>query len=270
MQCEESRIEVQAGSVGVPGESDVGRTGHEGNPGSNNEDAMQQQEQRKLDSLRRVQDFLDAHADAVGALRNSEGRVQLDEAVASLTAHNADQAATDLALAGAKEKQQALASELQSKHMVSIAQFARAKLRGVPDFAALAKSGFGLRLKALIHAARAMATAAAPQRDAFVSAGFPPDAIAELGAVASALEATMTDRANAKVRRVGATKGIEEAVKRGREAVAMLNAVIGRQFAGDATFLAGWRAARRVTAKPGLAKFAAAVLPTAAPVPATA
>jgi len=67
---------------------------------------MQQQEQRKLDSLRRVQDFLDAHADAVGALRSSEGRALLDEAVATLSAHNAEQAATDRSLAGAKERQQ--------------------------------------------------------------------------------------------------------------------------------------------------------------------
>src|SRR5213079_1570473 len=103
-----------------------------------------------------------------------------------------------------------LANELQSTHMVPIAQFARAKLKGVPDFAALAKSGFGLRLTALIRAARAMATAAAPQAGAFVSAGFPADTISELGSTAQALEETMTAWANSSVRRVTATKGIDE------------------------------------------------------------
>lgn len=231
---------------------------------------MDHLQQRMLDSLHRVQDFLDAHADAVGALRTSEGRKQLDEAVASLSAHNADQAATDRSLAGAKERQQVLASDLQSKHMVPIAQFARAKLKGVPDFAALARSGVRLRLRALVRAARAMATAAAPQLDAFVRAGFPSDTISELGAAASALESTMTERANSNVRRVTATKGIAEELRMGREAVAMLDAVIKRQFAKDGTFLAGWRAARRIVARPGFAKAAAAVLSATPPEPATA
>ncbi len=42
----------------------------------------------------------------VGALRSSEGRALLDDAVATLSAHNAEQAATDRSLAGAKERQQ--------------------------------------------------------------------------------------------------------------------------------------------------------------------
>jgi hypothetical protein len=69
-------------------------------------------------------------------------------------------------------------------------------------------------------------------------AGFPADTGAQLGAAASALEGVITERANAKVRRVGSTKGIHEELLKGREAVAMLNAVVSRQFVGDKTFLA--------------------------------
>lgn len=64
----------------------------------------------------------------------------------------------------------------------------------------------------------------------------------------------MARRAATKVRRVRATKGIVEALLQGREAVAVLQAVVKSQLGGDPTFLAGWRAARRVVAKPGTAR----------------
>jgi hypothetical protein len=50
---------------------------------------------------------------------------------------------------------------------------------------------------------------------------------------------------------------------KGREAVAMLNAVVSRQLVNDKTTLEAWRVAHRVTAKQG------AVRGTAAAVPAT-
>jgi hypothetical protein len=66
--------------------------------------------------------------------------------------------------------------------------------------------------------------------------------------------AALVDRANTKVSRVGATKGIEQEIQPGGEAVTMLHAVISRQFAGDPTFLAAWNAARRVTGKPDVVR----------------
>ena len=233
---------------------------------------MNQKQQRKIDSLLRVRDFLDANADRVGALKDSEGRKQLDDAVNTLTIHGGDQAATDLVMAGQISRERAFAIELRASHMQPIASFARAKLHGVPDFAALVKSGVDLQPKQLVRAARAMATAAASQADALTRAGFPADTVAQLGAAASALESVITERANAKVRRVGSTKGIHEELARGREAVAMLNAVVSKQFVGDQTFLAAWRAARRVMAKPGIVRVPTAVsvsAPTAVAAPST-
>ena len=65
------------------------------------------------------------------------------------------------------------------------------------------------------------------------------------------MNVVVVERANTKVGRVFATRGIEEQLRSGREAVSMLHAVLGRQFAGDHSFLAAWRAARRVVSKPG-------------------
>jgi hypothetical protein len=228
---------------------------------------MQQVQQRSLDALRRVQDFLDTHADQVGALKDSAGRKQLDDAVTLVASHTDDQSAASLAMTGQISQQRALETGLRAQHMQPIATFARAKLRGVPDFAALTKSGAGLLPKQLVHAARAMATAAAPHADVLTAAGFPADTIAQLGAAATALETAMTDRANTNVRRVGATRGLREELLRGREAVSMLNAVVSKQFAGDKTFLAAWRAAHRITAKPGSGRgLSSASVPAAAAV----
>jgi hypothetical protein len=215
---------------------------------------MQQDQQRQLDALRRVQDFLDTHADRVGALKESEGRQQLDDTVEQLATHGDDQGTSDLEMAGQIKREKSLISDLRAQHMQPIATFARAKLRGVPDFAALTKSGSKMRPKQLVQSARAMATAAAPHADALTRGGFPSDTIAQLGAAAKSLEDAITERANTKVRRIGATKGIHVELAKGREAVTMLNAVVSKQFARDKTFLAAWRAAYRVLAKAGVVR----------------
>jgi hypothetical protein len=231
---------------------------------------MRQQQQSQLDSFRRVQSFLDLHADTVGSLKDSAARAQLDGAVAQLTAHGNDQSTSDLVMKGQVNREKSLVTDLKTQHMQPIATFARAKLRGVPDFAAFTKPLSRLRGTALVRAARAMATAAAPYSTTLTTGGFPADTIAQLTAAADVLDGAITDRANTKVGRVGATKGISQQVLLGREAISMLNAVIGRQFASDKTFLAGWRAAHRVVAKPGAVAGSGAVAGPATVATATA
>lgn len=215
---------------------------------------MRTTNQYALNAFRRVQAFLDENAGQVGALADSEGRELLNASVAQLEAHAMDQSGSVLGIDGHSNVQRSLERDLRKEHMQPIADFARAKLRGVPDFAALTRSSVRLKGHTLVRAARAMATAAAPHADAFTRNAFPADTIAQLGAAADTMEATIDGRANLKVRRAGATKGISEQTKQAHEAVKMLSAVIDRQFAKDSTFLAAWRSAKRVVAKPGVAR----------------
>ncbi len=127
-----------------------------------------------------------------------------------------------------------------------------------------------LRPKQLVHAARAMATAASPHADTLVQGGFPTDTLQQLGAAAAAVEAVVAERGNTKVRRAGATQAMTQELARAREAVNMLNAVISKQFAGDPAFLAGWRVARRVVLKGSVQVPAAVSGAGAPPVAATA
>jgi hypothetical protein len=210
--------------------------------------------QYELNAFRRVQDFLDHNGVKIGALVDSEGRKLLDASVAQIEAHGVDQASWQLEINGHVSLQKSLEAEIRKQHMQPIADYSRARLRGVPDGAALTRSTMNLRGHALVRAARAMAAAAAPHADAFTRNGFPADTIAQLNAAADKLEATIDGRANLRVRRAGATKGIAEQAKQAHEAVKMLNAVVGRYFAKDKTFLAAWRSAKRIAAKPGISR----------------
>jgi hypothetical protein len=151
---------------------------------------------------------------------------------------------------GLFSRQQALVSELRYRHMQPIATFARARLQGAPDFAALTRSTLKLQPKPMVHAAQAMATAAAPHADVLAKGGF-PDCIAKLNAAVEALTAAMEDRANTRISKVRATKELHDQVQRGRKAVTMLHAVVNNVFGHDATFMTGWNAARRVGLKVG-------------------
>jgi len=212
---------------------------------------MRQEQQRKVDSLRRVQDYLNVHAAELGSAVSAGVKQQLDDAVAQIDAFDNTQGSTKLELNGLVNRRRALQKELRQQHMVPIAEFARARLQGVPDFSALTSSGLNLTPSRLVAAARAMATAATPHLDALVNSGFPPDTITQLVAAADAVSSAMAERASTHVRRVGATKGIGEQLRRGREAVSVLKAVVGKQAAGDLAMLASWRVAHRVTAKSG-------------------
>jgi hypothetical protein len=215
---------------------------------------MERKKQYVLSAFHRVQDFIGVHGVQLGALTGSEGRKLLDAAVAQLEVHAGDQSSMDREIDGQSNLQKSLEVDLRQTHMQPIASFARAKLRGVPDIAALTRRSSDLKGPALVNAARAMATTAAPFADAFVQGAFPADIIAQLGAAAETLSGVMKHRANLKVGRAESTKGITEQIAQGRAAVKMLSAVIDRQFAKDKTFLAGWRAAKRVVSKPGVAR----------------
>lgn len=215
---------------------------------------MRTNNQYALNAFRRVQAFLDEHADTVGALRDSEARKVLDAAVAQLEAHGMNQSTSVLEIDGHLNLQRSLEIDLRKGHMQPIANFARAKLRGVPDYAALTRGVTELKGHSLVRAARAMATAAAPHAESLTRNAFPADALVQLGKAAEQVEAAIDGRANLNVRKAGATKGISEETKQASDAVKMLSAVIDRQFAKDRTFLAAWRAAKRVVAKPGVAR----------------
>ena len=230
---------------------------------------MKKHQQYRIDALHRSRDFLDSNVAAVTGLADSEGKKQLDASIVALAGFTTTQEWANRYMAGRKGRERALAVSLVEQHMRPIATFARARLRGVPDFAALARRTMNGTGAALVREARGMATAAAPHVAVLVAGGFPADVVTQLGAAAAALEAALADRANAKVERITSTKGISEEIKAGRESLAMLHAVVSRQLTSNPTLLAGWNGARRVTSKPGVARGGIVSTPAVSIAPAT-
>jgi hypothetical protein len=212
---------------------------------------MNQLQQRRLDALLRVQAFLDANATTVGAIGTSAARKELDDAVSALTDHSTAQGSLTRNIAGQKNIKRTLEISIRNEHMKPIATFARARLRGTPNYASLTRRVDRYEGNKLIHSARAMATAAAPYADSFSASGLPADTVEQLATAADELQNTITARASNRVARVSATRAVEEHLVAGKEAVSILHAIITKQFARDPVFLAAWDAARRVGLKLG-------------------
>jgi hypothetical protein len=226
---------------------------------------MRSTQQKGYEALTRVRGLFESHPEVFGMLAATPGARQVSNAVERIAAVVAEQAAAALDARAAASRVRAVSTELQESHMAPMATFARSSLRGAPDFAALTKSGSGMQKRAMAHAARAMATAAAPHAAVFADAGFPSNSLAALAAEADALDAALDARQDAEVRRAKATAAIDTTLKSGGDGVRMLDPVIRKLFGKDKAVLAQWRAARRVQ-KSSSPRIGGAVAPNPSPV----
>jgi hypothetical protein len=208
---------------------------------------MNATQNRTLQSFRRVRRFVDTlpKEGTPSSLATATGL--LDGAITTLTRHAVMQ---DLAVrVGQHDTRQvaALRTELRAVHMQPIAKMARALLRDVPGLErALRLPDTHVSTELLLQAAEAMADAAAPHSATLVRHGLPATFLDEFREAIAAVRETVDSRSAQRVSRVGATVGVRQELRRGRKAVQLLDAVVGRSLAGDPSRLAEWRRAMRV------------------------
>ena len=82
---------------------------------------MQTSQGNLLDSLKAVQHCLDEHATKLGDVATGAARKRLDDVIAELAAHVADESGSDLAAQGNTKKQRALRIDLIRDHMAHTA-----------------------------------------------------------------------------------------------------------------------------------------------------
>jgi hypothetical protein len=198
------------------------------------------------ESLRRVQQCLDAHPDVFGAINASPARGQLDEAIAQLGPIVDVQGARMREARGEKQRQVELERELRDHNMAPVAKFALGKLASVPNIGALTPSATRLRGARLVQAARAMAEAAIPHAEEFAAASFPADFAQQLIAAADAVRASIEARSRKAADRQHATAAVEETLKRGRSAALMLEGAVDRLVPRRSPLYAEWRAVKRI------------------------
>jgi hypothetical protein len=215
---------------------------------------MLQSQQRTLDSLRRVQDFIETHAATLGAISTSATRQELTTAIDETSSQHINQGTAHRTLVGEMSRQRVLAQQLVDSHMRPITKFARGKLRGVPDYAALTVRVGAVNVTRLLSAARTMGEVAAKYTSQFASAGLAADTVERLKAATEALAGAKDSRSHAKGVRMASRRAIAAALIRGRDAVRVLDAQISQVLPGNDALLTTWRAVSRVEVKTGKAR----------------
>jgi hypothetical protein len=218
-----------------------------------------------LETLRRVQKFLDTSREVLKPLEQSGARRALDQSIAQLSAHAVDQAAGLVGSKGETARQRAFRVALRTAHMRPIATIARSQLRSVPEFASLQLPDARRTSITQVTAARAMARAATPHAETFVAAGLPTDFVERLLAAADAVETSMLGRNQNRGQRVGATKGLKDEEKRGRQTVKVLDSLVLPALGTTDYLIAEWNSLKKVAAKPGVPARAATQVPPTVP-----
>ena len=201
---------------------------------------------RTFESLRAVQDFLDATGAVLATVNASGARIKLDQIVAELETHATEQAASTLEARGAINQRIALRRTLVKYHLAAVARIARAALptspalesfrvpRGKPTPARLAQTAHG------------MAAAAEPYEVLFVTFGLPANFREALTQAADAMLATVDATKQRRGARVGATRGIAATLTAGRKLVHILDAFVQPVLERDPALLANWNVVKRV------------------------
>ncbi len=217
-----------------------------------------------LESLRAVQNFLDAHADKLPTLVNSGARNRLDIRVAELGGHATVQSGSHLVSKGATQKHYAMRKALMHVHMAPISRIALADLPRTPELAALKMPRGTPNTEVLYNAAIAMADAAEPFATVFTDAALPADFIAQLRTAAQAMLVPVDTRKTSRSVRSGATKGVNSAMLDARKSVRILDSIVRPLLVDDPALLASWESVKRVPRR------STRTTPAAVPAPAPA
>ena len=224
-----------------------------------------------VQSLRSIQEFLDAHAGVLGSVPESGARKKLDEYVVQLSAHSTTQSGGTLAAKGARKKTLALRHTLIQEFMAPISRIAAADLPHTPELAPLKMPKGGARFSTLHQAATGMAAAARPFASVFTDAGLPVDFISQLLAAADAMIASIGFQTKSRGASNGATKGIRQISAEARKNVRVLDALV-RRVVSDPALLRNWvivKRPRKQGAAPGVVTPTVITQP-AVPAPASA
>src|SRR5688572_7902827 len=208
-------------------------------------------EKQQAQAYQRAQDFLAANPPPESAAYAAQKKV-LDDVVAKLNDYATDQGAAQRLSRASTRGQAALRRKLRSEHLGPIAQIARAMLRDVPGIeAALVLPSWNLKTHNMVRAAGGFRKVAAEYESVFVEAGRPQDFLAQLDGAIAALNGSGLGQARSLGSHVGAKRGIEDQLRRGRKAVELLDAMVKAAFADQPVLLARWATARRVKATSG-------------------
>lgn len=238
---------------------------------------MQGRQGAVLESVQRIQRFLEDNTALFDAVNQSDARKRLDSAVALIGAHAVAQVGGSRTSQGETARQHQLRLALRNDHMRPIAVIASQKLREKPEFTKLTLPPFRVLGPSLTAAARDMANAAEPYTDLFTKEGLAPDFVAQLRAAADALEQSLITRGQSQGQRAGATTGLQAETTRARALIRQLDALVRPRLGANEQLVRQWEVASHIrrartsqSATPPSTTPASGTTPTSAPTSAPA
>lgn len=221
---------------------------------------MKYRELAVIDALQRAQSWLTEHKAEFADVKAADfGRMEkkVDEVLTRLMMQGVDQDLGDRGSKGETAKQRQLRLDLRAEWMKPIAVIARRNLRTAPEFKALQLPRASTVGQGFIASARGMAAAAVVHREALVGYGLPESFVEDLEKAVDEFEASLAERDRNRIRRVGATKGLETETQEARTVLAVLDARVRRWAKENETLQRKWESARLIRRRPGPVSVAA-------------
>lgn len=214
---------------------------------------MVSKQKQTLDAYIRVGVFLEQHP-VTGPLTYAGPREVLADVVQRLREFSSAQVSGRVLSRKETSVQARLVQRIVQRHMRPIVAIARRQLDAEAEVqlpSALRLPKVSERATRILLACDGMIEAVRPFEARFVASGLPADFLAQFIAARDELAAALGGRAAHIGTQVGATRGMAVQMRRGRDAVERLDAIVRASFDGDEVTLTRWRAARRVQLVPG-------------------
>ena len=206
---------------------------------------MHKRQQLLFDALRRIDEFADRRAEAIGGASKAPCRRDVRQAVRSLDFLAGEQCKAQALTRRQTIERQRLRLDLKAT-MQPVATLAKAYLSDSPH-------AEGLRMprhlcdRELIAAAIEMAEAARYHARDFTRLQLPAQSIRDLHTKAMALEEAGAAREATMQRVTAATAAIKDVLSRAARDVMVLNAIIRMRIKHDAVLLEEWQAAMQMS-----------------------
>jgi len=207
--------------------------------------------QRFLQSFRRVQGWTTANDDVLNAAPAAVAALvgKLNELVVRIE-NGATQQDVQHRLSTRRGTDAKLRRAAVREAMGPIAQVSRTLRGTVYGISAISRMpGSNADNEGLVKAAISMAENAAIFKTTLIEHGLQPNCIEALQAAAEALKASVDARGLARSAGVGASKGLRADISQGVKLVSLIDAGLQPFLRNNASKLASWRNAKRVTAR---------------------
>ncbi|MEP6622035.1 MAG: hypothetical protein ABJE47_22120 [bacterium] len=217
---------------------------------------MNLQQQRVLQSFRRVQDFSAANPGLVPAPAGQPDTwapltrqlSAVSDVVVLLTTAAVEQNTQSVQATVGPTNEPLLRAAVRDQ-LRHVTQVARALARTVPGIGTLKMPPPGLQVESLLKAAQSTANQAATYETVLVEQGLAPDFVAQLGAAVTALRESIDRRGRARALLVSATQQVKVNLNLGQQYVSMMDAALTVALKSDSARMAEWKNAKRVTQK---------------------